>query len=149
VSVDTAYGISKDDGDYKIHKINLGSTRNSWTSSSFDLSTSGFSSIDINMGQFALTASTPYLYYVGKLKNYLGSSVSDYSKHAGFLMKMMAVPGTYSDETCGKYTITNPFNTDSISSYNDITKSVDNIVIKTSTGSFSMKSSSETFTSSL
>ena len=79
VSVNTAYAISKDGGDYKIHKINLGSARNSWTSSSFDLSTSGFKEIDINMGQFALTASTPYLYYVGKSKNYLGSSVSDYS----------------------------------------------------------------------
>lgn len=66
-------------------------------------------------------------------------------------MKMMAVPGPYSDETCGAYTINNTFNTDSIRSYYDITDDPDNIlVITTSTGvSFSMKSDSEIFTSSL
>ena len=66
-------------------------------------------------------------------------------------MKMIAVPGPYSDETCGAYSINNTFNTDSIRSYYDITDDPNNIlVITTSTGvSFSMKSDSESFTSSL
>ncbi len=45
------------------------------------------------MGQFGFTATVPYLYYVGKFKNFLGSSES-YTEPAGFLMKMMAAPGT-------------------------------------------------------
>lgn len=137
MSVNTAYGISKDDSVYKIHKITLGSARNSWTSSSFSGLTTGFSAIDIYMGQFAMNVTTPYLYYVGKLKNYLGKSGSDYTKDAGFLMKMMANPGTYNNETCGTYTISN-FVSDVISSSYTITNDQSKIIVLTSssTGKF-------------
>jgi hypothetical protein len=106
--------------------------------------TTGFDSIEIYMGQFGFTASIPYLYYVGKFKNFLGSSVSDYSKPAGFLMKMMAAPGTYSDDTCGTYSITT-FVSDAISTNYLITSDPTKISVKISaTGSdkFSMDSGS-------
>ncbi len=59
----------------------------------------------------------------------------------------MAAPGPYSDETCGTYTIKDPLNTDTISSYYDITDDPDIILVFSV--SFSMKSGSESFTSSL
>jgi hypothetical protein len=73
-----------------------------------------------------MIATTPYLYYVGKLKNYLGKGGSDYSKDAGFLMKMMAVSGpiTYGTETCGTYTIST-FVSDVISSDSKYTRTAD------------------------
>jgi hypothetical protein len=67
------------------------------------------------MGLFAVTAGTPYLYYVGNLKNFAGNGGSAYSDPAGFLMKMSTIPGTYASETCATYTVTT-FVSDVISS---------------------------------
>jgi hypothetical protein len=47
------------------------------------------------MGLFAVTAGTPYLYFVGNLKNFAGNGDPAFSKSAGFLMKMTSTPGTY------------------------------------------------------
>lgn len=97
------------------------------------------------MGQFVMIGGTPYIYYVGKLKNYLGKGGSDYSNDAGFLMKMMAAPGTYDSETCGSYTIS-AFISDVISSSYTLTNDQSKIIVITSssTGSiqFSMSSGS-------
>ena len=56
------------------------------------------------MGLFAMNAGSPYLYYVGTLKNFPGGS--GYSQPSGFLMKIAATPGNYGSETCGTYTVT-------------------------------------------
>ena len=42
-----------------------------------------------------MTAGTPYLYFVGNLKNFAGNGDPAFSKPAGFLMKMTTTPGTY------------------------------------------------------
>lgn len=67
------------------------------------------------MGLFAVTAGTPYLYYVGNLKNFAGNQDSAYSDPAGFLMKITTTPGIYASETCATYTVTS-FVSDVISS---------------------------------
>ncbi len=72
VSANTAYAMTKHDAStYKIHKITYVS-RNSWTSSSISISVTSFKDVDIKMGDFDVSASTPYLYYVGHTKNFLG-----------------------------------------------------------------------------
>jgi hypothetical protein len=75
-----------------------------------------------------MTGSIPYIYYVGKLKNYLGNVGPEYDPAAGFLMKMMAVPGTYDSETCGAYTIST-FVSDVISSKYKITDDQSKIIV--------------------
>jgi hypothetical protein len=96
-------------------------------------------SFDIKMGKFDVSGSTPYLYYVGKTKNFLGKGGSDFSSEAGFLMKMMAVPGTYDSETCGSYSIT--FVPDVISTDSDYTRTANQAKITILTSSLSIKSS--------
>jgi hypothetical protein len=120
VSVNTAYAITKHDETpfYKLHKINYVS-RNNWTSSRFSGLTTNFDSININMGLFAITSGTPYLYYVGMLKNFPGGP--GYPKNSGYLMKMTAEPGTYGSDTCQTYTVTT-FVSDVISSDSDYTR---------------------------
>jgi hypothetical protein len=139
VSANTAYAITKHDSVYKIHKI-IYNSRNSWTSSSFSGLTEGLISFDIKMGQFDVSASTPYLYYVGNTKNFLGKGGLDYSSEAGFLMKMMAVNGNYESETCGSYSIT--FNvSDVISTHSSYTRTANQAKITILTSSLSIKSS--------
>jgi len=60
------------------------------------------------MGEFFISAGTPFLYYVGKLKNYAKSGLSaDYPKDTGYLMKMTTVEGiSYNKETCAQFNVT-------------------------------------------
>ena len=77
-----------------MHKISIGTTRNSWSSSRLSGLTTGFSSVGINMGHFDVSSANPYLYYVGKTKDFLGSPTT-FSQNSGFLMKMTTAAGTY------------------------------------------------------
>ena len=54
------------------------------------------------MGEFFISAGTPFLYYVGKLKNYANSGlIKDYPNDTGYLMKMTTADGiSYNTETC-------------------------------------------------
>ncbi len=60
------------------------------------------------MGEFFISAGTPFLYYVGKLKNYANSGlIKDYPNDTGYLMKMTTVEGISSNtETCTQFTVT-------------------------------------------
>lgn len=91
-----------------------------------------------------MAAGTPYVYYVGNLKNFAGNGDPAYSKPAGFLMKMTTTPGTYASETCGTYTVTT-FVSDVISSDSKFTRTADQtkVLIYPSTGkSITISSSS-------
>jgi hypothetical protein len=46
------------------------------------------------MGHFDVSSANPYLYYVGKTKDFLGSPTT-FSQNSGFLMKMTTAAGTY------------------------------------------------------
>jgi hypothetical protein len=102
--------MTKDGSDLYLNKITCStSIRNSWTSKSFNKGLSnGFISIGGEMGEFFISAGTPFLYYVGKLKNYANSGlIKDYPNDTGYLMKMTTVEGiSYNTETCTQFTVT-------------------------------------------